>query len=103
MKAAQEVRAQWEENRARQEANYKSFNSLESEESSVASSDAPSEKETRYGNEYSLYYFNTSVMAHGLLLHLINHGSECIPCPLEQGATIVFFLSYFYNNDIHTN
>ncbi len=47
VKAAQEVRAQWEEKRARQEANYKSFNSLESEESSVASSDAPSEKETR--------------------------------------------------------
>ena len=52
MKSAQEVRAQWEEKRARQEANYKSFNSLESEESSVASSDAPSEKETRYEKEW---------------------------------------------------
>ncbi len=168
MKAAQEVRAQWEEKRARQEANYKSFNSLESEESSVASSDAPSEKETRYGKQYSLYYLNTSVMVHGPsmvmtpahlkkikkaqntfqenqenifdflesldfldfwislnfliflnifliffislkprvvmtidrpwthFLHFIfiNHGSECIPCLLEQGATIIF--SFFF-------
>ncbi len=46
LKASQEVKAQWEERKQR-ESNYKSFNSLESEESSVTSSDAPSEKETR--------------------------------------------------------
>ena len=49
LKAAQEVKAQWEEKKMR-ESNYKSFNSLESEDSSVTSSDAPSEKETRYVN-----------------------------------------------------
>ena len=47
LKAAQEVKAQWEEKKQRESNNYKSFNSLESEDSSVTSSDAPSEKETR--------------------------------------------------------
>ena len=46
-RAADEGRALWEERRLR-EANCKSFNSLESEDSSIASScDTPSEKETR--------------------------------------------------------
>lgn len=46
-RAADEGRAQWEERKLR-EANCKSFNSLESEDSSVASScETPSEKETR--------------------------------------------------------
>lgn len=47
-RAADEVRAQWEERKMR-EANCKSFNSLESEESSIDSSceTTPSEKETR--------------------------------------------------------
>ncbi|VDI57553.1 Hypothetical predicted protein [Mytilus galloprovincialis] len=45
-RAADEGRAQWEERKLR-EANCKSFNSLESEDSSVASScETPSEKET---------------------------------------------------------
>ena len=48
LKAAQEVKAQWEEKKQRESNNYKSFNSLESEDSSVTSSDAPSEKETRW-------------------------------------------------------
>ena len=46
-RAAQEVRAQWEEKKL-QENNSKSYNSLESEDSSVGSSgETPSEKETR--------------------------------------------------------
>lgn len=45
-KAADEGRAQWEERKLR-EANCKSFNSIESEDSSIASScDTPSERET---------------------------------------------------------
>ena len=46
LRAANEVRAQWEERKVR-EMNCKSFNSLESEDSSIASSETPSEKETR--------------------------------------------------------
>ena len=46
-RAAQEVRAQWEAQKVR-EVNCKSFNSLESEESSIGSSETPSEKETRW-------------------------------------------------------
>lgn len=46
-RAADEGKAMWEERRLR-EANCKSFNSLESEDSSIASScDTPSEKDTR--------------------------------------------------------
>ncbi len=45
-RAAQEVKAQWDAQRGR-EINCKSFNSLESEESSIESSETPSEKETR--------------------------------------------------------
>ena len=46
-RAADEGRAQWEERKLR-EANCKSFNSLESEDSSIASScETQSEKETR--------------------------------------------------------
>ena len=45
--AEHEGRGQWEERKIR-EANCKSFNSLESEDSSIASScETPSEKETR--------------------------------------------------------
>ena len=47
-RAADEGRAQWEERKLR-EANCKSFNSLESEDSSISSScETQSEKETRY-------------------------------------------------------
>jgi len=46
-RAADEGRAQWEEKKLR-EANCKSFNSLESEDSSIASScETPSEREIR--------------------------------------------------------
>ena len=53
LKAAQEVKAQWEEKKQRESNNYKSFNSLESEDSSVTSSDAPSEKETRWVKKFN--------------------------------------------------
>ncbi|KAK7491030.1 hypothetical protein BaRGS_00017726, partial [Batillaria attramentaria] len=50
-RAADEGRALWEERRLR-EANCKSFNSLESEDSSISSScDTPSEKETSAGHK----------------------------------------------------
>ncbi|KAL8618498.1 hypothetical protein ACOMHN_000643 [Nucella lapillus] len=59
-RAADEGRALWEERRLR-EANCKSFNSLESEDSSIASScDTPSEKETRvYLTTKSLTFHRT--------------------------------------------
>ena len=54
-RAADEGRAQWEERKLR-EANCKSFNSLESEDSSISSScETQSEKETRYFNVHTIY------------------------------------------------
>ncbi len=46
-KATQDAKTQWEEERRSREVNCKSFNSLESEESSLTSSEAASEKEMR--------------------------------------------------------
>lgn len=49
-RAADEGRAQWEEKKLR-EANCKSFNSIESEDSSISSScETPSEREIRLVN-----------------------------------------------------